>query len=586
MKVRVPAQVESLISSYADTSFRYYAEDPAAAYVLGRPVDVNKGSVQTMEFIRNALQRCRSKHAKCRCAEDEDGPDTIRPSDLPARLLRITQGGHSVRLIRLDGLPEAERLEVARRGYASLSYCWGGPQPLQLTPDTFEMLTLGFEASLLPKTLADAAYVTASVGLSYLWVDALCIIQTDDLDKATEISRMALYYGACTVTISAASAAACQEGFLGRGSEFAFEQDPFAMAFATPEGGRGTVKVFFGTDTIPREPIATRGWTFQETMLSRRVILFDSNHASWCCNTGVASSGGTLTQLRGHGYDVFAPGTDLESKRNTRSIQAEWRTLVEEFTQRNLGLESDKLLAIAALAERMGSGEREKSPALRYVAGIFLDPKSVESWARELLWVVHCQTSRRSTVYRAPSWSWAALDGWLFYPGDPFSLREDLAEDGFCFKVLDLDVQLSYSHLPFGSVRSARCLVSGLFKPLWGRLEAAVDLPSFWDEKVEDWETPKLELFCDTVADRSIVEAALRGTPSPDQVFLLELVPPYLPLTHTKPAAGLVLLDRAGKGIMSRIGAWVLSLRDTVAGRRAMRAFYDDMAERCEVPLI
>jgi hypothetical protein len=67
---------------------------------------------------------------------------------------------------------------------------------------------------MLPQTIQDAISVTHRLGIRYLWVDALCIIQDNPIDKSTEINAVGANYKNATLTISAASAASVELGFL------------------------------------------------------------------------------------------------------------------------------------------------------------------------------------------------------------------------------------------------------------------------------------------------------------------------------------------------------------------------------------
>jgi hypothetical protein len=102
--------------------------------------------------------------------------------------------------------------------YAALSYRWGETQQQKdgrtmraNLHDRYGRINI----SQLPQSIIDAVKVTQTLELSYLWVDALCIVQDDPLDCASEISKMASIYRGATVTISAASAKDSTEGFLG-----------------------------------------------------------------------------------------------------------------------------------------------------------------------------------------------------------------------------------------------------------------------------------------------------------------------------------------------------------------------------------
>jgi hypothetical protein len=90
--------------------------------------------------------------------------------------------------------------------YAVLSYCWGGPQRVSLTTSRKRLGECTIPQDALPQTLQDAVRVARELGLVYLWVDSLCIIQDDIKYKAIEIGRMAAIYQNASVAIIASSA--------------------------------------------------------------------------------------------------------------------------------------------------------------------------------------------------------------------------------------------------------------------------------------------------------------------------------------------------------------------------------------------
>lgn len=64
---------------------------------------------------------------------------------------------------------------------------------------------------LLPRTIYDAVVATHGIGLRYLWVDAMCIVQDDGDDMVEQIGQMHAVYRSAYVTISAATAATSKE---------------------------------------------------------------------------------------------------------------------------------------------------------------------------------------------------------------------------------------------------------------------------------------------------------------------------------------------------------------------------------------
>jgi hypothetical protein len=104
--------------------------------------------------------------------------------------------------------------DIQQGKYAILSYVWGTSPSLRLTAATKACLVAGIPDDDLPPTIAHAVYVTRTLGIEYLWVDALCIIQDSDEDKKVEIPRMHRYYQEALVVISASAAPHVQSGFI------------------------------------------------------------------------------------------------------------------------------------------------------------------------------------------------------------------------------------------------------------------------------------------------------------------------------------------------------------------------------------
>lgn len=101
-----------------------------------------------------------------------------------------------------------------RGRYTALSYCWGGPQEFRTTKKDLAARIEGFQLDNLPHALQDAVIVTRELGISYLWVDSMCIVQDDVEDKFREISGMRHIYKEAVLTISASNSKAANDGFL------------------------------------------------------------------------------------------------------------------------------------------------------------------------------------------------------------------------------------------------------------------------------------------------------------------------------------------------------------------------------------
>ncbi|KAF4840937.1 hypothetical protein CGCSCA4_v009786 [Colletotrichum siamense] len=146
--------------------------------------------------------------------------------------------------------------------YATLSYCWGGDQDAKTLRSNFASYQDHIDFSTLPTTIQDAAIVTIQIGLSYLWVDAMCIIQDDDNDKMKEIAKMHAIYRSSQVTIAPSEAATSKTGFLRPRDMWRpikmkarFDENVFSDVLLVPEG----------SSCRSSAPLFRRGWTLQET---------------------------------------------------------------------------------------------------------------------------------------------------------------------------------------------------------------------------------------------------------------------------------------------------------------------------------
>lgn len=100
--------------------------------------------------------------------------------------------------------------------WASLSYVWGGAQEVRTTKITLLEHLTSIQVANLPQTLIDAIKVCRQLEISFLWIDALCIIQDDPCDLYRELNSMASIYQHSYLTISAACARRVEDGFLGK----------------------------------------------------------------------------------------------------------------------------------------------------------------------------------------------------------------------------------------------------------------------------------------------------------------------------------------------------------------------------------
>ncbi|KAI0870510.1 HET-domain-containing protein [Hypoxylon argillaceum] len=167
--------------------------------------------------------------------------------------------------------------------YFALSYVWGSEQdPLQST--TQNLATLKVPGALhpdsLPKTIEDALWLTREMGVSYLWIDRLCVIQDSDADKAIQLPQMDLMYSGAALTIVAASGTAL-DGLAGiNNTPRTIDQ---RMARVTEN--LSVMNVLRLDQEYQNCVWRTRGWTFQEGLCSRRSLVITADQVFWSCET-------------------------------------------------------------------------------------------------------------------------------------------------------------------------------------------------------------------------------------------------------------------------------------------------------------
>lgn len=313
----------------------------------------------------------------------------------------------------------------------------------------------------LTKTFRDAVLITRSLGFAYLWIDSLCIIQDDPKDWETESSRMADVYGRSTLTIAASSSKNSSIGCF-------FPREPIpSIALNYPSESplarsiyiRKPLPIF--QDAVNQGPLNRRAWTFQERWLSRRILHYCQDQLHWECEEICLSEDGQRVLPD----DYFKSKSILHPKKNPVSHQLEhrpvyldWYEMVHNYTQRDLTKAADKLPALSGLA-----GVFARLTGDRYLAGL---------WESDLAIGMLWQASRserprlqRPPEYRAPSWSWAALDGQVEFNFDVAYTSQGLPLDEMELALTDIDVALELAGSdPYGKVASGTMSVTGRLK--------------------------------------------------------------------------------------------------------------------------
>jgi hypothetical protein len=308
----------------------------------------------------------------------------------PPNLKLVTRGGR--RNIALE--------------YAALSYCWGKTQTFTLTASSHSSWLSSIPYNELPQTIKDAILATSELGLRYLWIDALCIIQDDNEEKAKEIRQMADIYKHSYVTIAASKAKSVDEGFL-----WWPKLELFRIAYECSDGETGSVLFSpeLGENMLfSPEPLDKRGWALQEELLAPRRIDFGTYQLRWTCLETVGTRDVVDGWLNFKATNSHFYSHQALPRFQSRPESRDWQHIIQVYTERKRSDPYDKLLAISAIARRYGELTEDV-----YLAGLWRS-----TFVEELQWeIVELEDSsdHDTTTYLAPSWSWASVDCPIVY---------------------------------------------------------------------------------------------------------------------------------------------------------------------------
>ena len=437
--------------------------DTTAGIVTARPLQSKLDSAEAHSQIKQWLDQCKH-HVGC-------GELPVYAT-LPSRVIEVAPADSL-------GVPRLRSTTGMKGLYLTLSYCWGCDQSYVLTTKNIDVLMTKLEVKMLPQTILDAIEVTKALGFEYLWVDALCIMQDsakaaarDDMNQ--ELTSMDQVYNNATMTIVAACAPSVEDGFLkDRPSSGQSQFDVPCRLHPNQFFVVHTREHIMYDDS--REPINKRAWTFQEQLLSPRLLIYASHTLQWRCRTLTCNLGGSYhspipsAAPRLPSMQNLLPD-DLQRKKEGRQLGPDvphstlqhWLNIVTNYSLRKSSLPSDKLPALSALAifyaPIFGPG---------YFAGI---------WSRyavqQLCW--RNPDSRffftRPPKYRAPSWSWAALDGPIYFPSFPLIDNASFCVPYHCFKIIEWQIRPRSLDFPYGEVTAGKLtlttvLRAGTFNP-------------------------------------------------------------------------------------------------------------------------
>lgn len=356
--------------------------------------------------IKGWLSLCEKEHKLCTAsgAAGQGPHDTTDRRRLDDLLEQTSFGVVDVTRMKLCRLPSWQTQ------YVALSYVWGqGDKSHQTQRDNVLKRTsdAGIEEGDLPKTIKDAIQLTRDLGLQYIWVDSLCIVQDSGSSFRLNAANMDLIYGNAYLTICAADGEDAHEGLAALDPKRADE--PLWAEY------REEIRLQV---TRPSESVIhasvwnQRAWTFQERILSRRCLVFAGRRVYFQCRSSNMSED-IHRDANGRGLSMDMTNSPLRTLKEMQPRPIKfYMTCVSLYTGRHLTYAKDIIPAFEGVSNFMQN--RMHGPLAKFIYGL---PPSHFDLA--LLWEPLSAQKRRYPSSNAgtqvgelelPSWSWA---GWM-----------------------------------------------------------------------------------------------------------------------------------------------------------------------------
>ncbi|KAI8292942.1 hypothetical protein K4K59_006051 [Colletotrichum sp. SAR11_240] len=305
-----------------------------------------------------------------RCTQNTNGQHDIcnrkEGTYLPTRLLDVRSAlerGQAL-LVCPDLTPEA--FDTNPR-YATVSHCWGAAganEHIVLLHQNLDARRVDGTAWItLPKTFQDAFQIASWLGLDWLWIDCMCIIQNSTSDWQKEASAMDRVYMNAEVNISADWGRDSQAGCFSKRNK----TDIIPLEFASPNSERGS----------PFENVF---------------------------------KGEIKFQIQFANLAVFASGLQHRSAEDRLDkIHQLWNSTCQDLSNKSVTYASDLPVILSSLAKEFQSLMSDDE----YVAGLWRS-----TLIEALTWWVPGDKPDYDG-YIAPSWSWlcASSPVKLYHPG-------------------------------------------------------------------------------------------------------------------------------------------------------------------------
>ncbi|KAL6906575.1 heterokaryon incompatibility protein domain-containing protein, partial [Trichoderma evansii] len=422
------------LSSTGDFYLVASQESPAykSRIISGRYVGQNRCSPEFAAAIKKWVDGCITNH-KSKCCVTVSGRESINPRNeqLPSRCIYVGGAGHAY-LAECSG---------KRGSYIILSHRWTPEtESSRTTRQNYSSRMQDLDISRLPVIFRYVIALARELGVQYIWIDSICILQDDTTDLRRELLNMAQYYQHSLFTLAA-------ELKPESDNETLSIPRPFNRLVRLPhrEAGkqRGCFYVFkqkqrtkaqYLTE-VDQSELLSRGWVFQEWFLSARIVHLTPSNTFLECRTQIPRTIGNqsieapdktsnmpdvVNRQKPQAYKFVFKSRFLVS--SELDLDVWYELLALSYSRLSLTKATDHLNAIAGIAAeftKVMSGLSFPESAMKllestwhssYASGLWLpDIHHGLLWrgASEMLKLCGCG---------APSWSWLTLEGQVAWP--------------------------------------------------------------------------------------------------------------------------------------------------------------------------
>lgn len=426
--------------------------------------------VSSALWVKQKLDVCLTTHKECSLLREE--------SFLPTRLIDLRPFGKTgnVKLTERSNVPSGSQ-------YAALSYVWGDPELQQQSKTTRPTLKNRLQEvvfSSLPNTIQEAIIFTRNLGLDFLWVDSICVVQNDHDEWIREAGLMYEVYKNCLVMLGGLWSDDCASGLFETGDEW--QSQPIATLRLGEETWpihvsreHEVVQLNYEWSQLREPALLGRAWCFQERMVSPRCVFFGRGELIFACQGEVSCECGikygTITRPPS-AHDALSLSQDREPLRQRSGSSSPapsttrhglrwvcqdapkaWREVVEAYSKLPLTVKSERLFAISAVAKQMSLAR----PGDTYLAGLWTNTLLID-----LCWWIHSGSwdygEEQVDIPAAPTWSWARRGKQVYYRG-----AEDITPTA---EVVDVSCENENGD-PFGPVLNTKLVLRGRIMSWW-----------------------------------------------------------------------------------------------------------------------